>query len=92
MERGKTMTLEQFEEVNAAARTRYTVFDEKGEYVETFNLYLMNEKGKGNHDQVDMFLAYSRLKKYQNETVKYVSFSTVFKALTVTIITKGGNL
>lgn len=84
------MKLKDFEKVNAATRTRYTVYDDNEEYVESFDNYILDEKGNAIHDDDATFFAYSQLRKYQNATVKHVSFSKVFKALTVTIYTKGG--
>lgn len=84
------MTLKEFEKVNVASRTRYTVFNARGEYVDSFEDYILDEKGNVIHDVEAQDLTYSKIRKFENATVKYVSFSKVFKALTITLYTKGG--
>lgn len=84
------MKLKEFETVNNATRTRYMVFKENGEYETSFEDYILDENGNAIHDSEAIDFAFEQRKKYENATVKYVSFSKVFKALTVTIYTKGG--
>lgn len=84
------MTLKDFETVNNASRTRYLVLKEDGEYETSFEDYILDENGNALHDLEAIEYAFKQRRKYQNATVKYVSFSKVFKALTVTIYTKGG--
>lgn len=84
------MKLKDFEKVNTATRTRYTVLKEDGEYETSFEDYILDENGNAIHGSNAIDFALEQKEKYKNATVKYVSFSKVFKALTVTIFTKGG--
>ena len=78
------MTLKQFEKVNAATHTRYTVFDANNEYVESFSVNYCS--GVSFEESVAGIIKRSN---YKNATVEYVAYSRIFAALTVTIKIKG---
>lgn len=77
------MTLKQFENVNTATRTRYTVFDKNGEYVDDFVNYILDEDGKCLPYDKETQLSFKKRMAYRKAKVTHVSFSKVFNALTV---------
>ena len=79
------MTLKQFEKINVAIRTRYTVFDANNEYVESF---VVNYGSGVPLDELGA--AIIKRSDYKNAMVENVSYSRVFDALNVTVKTKGG--
>lgn len=76
------MTLKQFEKVNCEVRNEYIVFDDAGEYIETFKVnYVDDDIDKTNRAILRRFM-------YDNATVKHVSVNTATHFLSVTIIKK----